>query len=99
MLRIMTYNVMEGGVVPDAGRLSYIVDAVTSVDPDIVGLQEVLPNDKRLCDCLRAGMGPGALPLLGVVAHDLCDTGEMTISPFFGELYRINSVEFANLDV
>jgi len=54
MVRVMTYNVMEGGVVPDPGRLSCIGDAVTGAGPDVVGLQEVLPNDMRLRDCLEA---------------------------------------------
>jgi endonuclease/exonuclease/phosphatase family metal-dependent hydrolase len=47
-MRVMSYNVMEGGVVPDAARLALIRSVVADTNPDIIGLQEVLPDDNRL---------------------------------------------------
>lgn len=47
-MRIMSYNVMEGGVVPDAAKLALIGGVIVGANPDIIGLQEVLSDDKQL---------------------------------------------------
>ena len=91
-LRLMVFNIEEGGVGVDLGQ---VVEAIRPADPDVVALQEAMGNTVRIADALGWGFASHRSQLLS--RHPLVDppvgagaSGYVEVRP--GRFVAISSV-------
>lgn len=61
-MKIMTYNILEGGIDSSGSRIEYIVDIIKKEDPDFVAIQEASDFDINEYELLKRVSNETKLP-------------------------------------